>query len=576
MALPPASPRNHRGRHARPRAVPEVVDAELVEPDTPSLDDTTVIDVDVIDLPTDAGHAADGPTPLVTTGRAAGRWVKWLRARGEEPPPSARPTHPVHPGRAGRHAAPTPPETPPEAPAPPTKAPPAPPVASTAHTETLGARAETLRARAENRATRAEARRAPAEAPGAPPQGGVEPTAAATASSAAPPAEDTAAPTPVTVRPAGKPARPTEPTTTRLRTVPAREAPASGVARENERANDEPRTRTRTAGRTGGGWRAYLRAGLLVGGALGIQLAFVLSYVGAWNTPVADGLPVAIVTSPSVEQFQARIDRDSDAIGTRTFTDRGDAFEALGDQDVHAVFVSGRDGLELHLASAASGTAADTLTQLYGEVSTATGAPLEVYDDYPLPPTDDRGIAPFYLVVGWVVGGYLVSTLLSFIAGSYPEPRRGRIRVLALLLYSVLSGIGGAAIVGPMLGIWQGNTVGLAALGVLVVFGASVTAAALSALFGAVGTGLTFLLLVVLGNPGSGGPFPPGLLPEPFHDLHTWMLTGAATDATRSIVYFGGQGVIGAYLVLLLWCGFGSALYLTSSTVRGYLRRPTT
>jgi hypothetical protein len=138
----------------------------------------------------------------------------------------------------------------------------------------------------------------------------------------------------------------------------------------------------------------------------------------------------------------------------------------------------------------------------------------------------------------------------------------------------VASGIGGAVIVGPVLGVWHDNLVTLATLGVLVVFGASVTAAALSALFGAVGTGLTILLLVVLGNPGSGGPFAPEMLPGPFRELHSWLLTGAATTAARTVVYFDGRGIAGSYLVLVIWCALGSVLYLASITWRG--RRPTT
>lgn len=359
------------------------------------------------------------------------------------------------------------------------------------------------------------------------------------------------------------------------------DAPVAARPPATERASEpapepasESASESATPGGADDGWRSYVRPGLLVLGALAIQLAFVLSYVGAWHAPTARGLPVAVVGS-AAERFQAQVDRSSDAVATRAFTDRRKALDALGEQDVYAVLLAGPDGsLELHLASAGSGAAAESLTQVYGRISTSTGTPLEVFDDHPLPATDSRGISPFYLVVGWVVGGYLVSTLLSFIAGSHPRPRRGRIRVLALLAYAVASGIGGAVIVGPVLGVWHHDLVPLAALGVLVVFGASVTAAALSALFGAVGTGLTILLLVVLGNPGSGGPFAPEMLPDPFREMHTWLLTGAATTAARAIVYFDGRGAAVPYLVLLLWSGIGSVLYLVSITWRG--RRPTT
>jgi len=451
-----------------------------------------------------------GTTPLVTTGRAAGRWVKWLRAHGEEPEaPVAPAAGAPQPDRPGRHAAPP----------------------------TTG--------------------RNPPESRLSPSGAGLNPPG--TGLNVPGPTREPGEPIGIATAPTG----------------PTRDRAAHSVDDELVPQVKDP-AQPQAAGSTDGGWRSYVRPGLLVVGALGIQLAFILSYVGAWHAPVADGLPVAVVTSASADRFQAQVDRDSDTVGARHFTGTGAAFDALADQDVYAVLTSGSGGLELHLASAASGAAAESLTQVYGRVSTVTGTRLAVYDDHPLPATDNRGISPFYLVVGWVVGGYLVSTLLSFIAGAHPQPRRGRIRALSLLAYAVCSGIGGAVIVGPVLGIWHDGLIPLAALGVLVVFGASITAVALSALFGSVGTGLTILLLVVLGNPGSGGPFAPEMLPGPFRGLHTWLLTGAATTAARSVVYFAGQGAAREYLVLLLWCAIGSLLYLASITLRGRRRRPTT
>lgn len=318
------------------------------------------------------------------------------------------------------------------------------------------------------------------------------------------------------------------------------------------------------------GWRASLRAGYLLVGTFVLQLVFIGAYVGAWHAPVAHRLPVAIVTSSSVEQFQAQVEQETDAVSARTFTSSVDAFAALHDQDVYAVLVSGGGGqLELHVASAAGASAADSLTQLYGKYALTTGVPVQVYDDVPLPATDNRGLAPFALVIGWVIGGYLVSTLLSFIAGSTPEPRRGRVRILSLLGYAVASGISGAVIVGPVLDLWHHNLVALAVTGVLIVFGAAVTSAALSAVFSSVGTGLTILLLLVLGISGSGGLFAPEMLSGGFRELPTWLLTGAATTATRSVVYFDGRGGAGAYLTLLAWSAAGSALYLYAPTLRG-------
>lgn len=532
MSVSPPGPQDQGGRHAAPRTLPgalddiEVLDGEVVDDERERArsgrhhdsvgawrrddDEDTVIDVEVI-------ASAQPGTPMITTGLAGNRWVKWMRARGTQAAPVSPAPAPARPAPAP--ARPTPAPTRP-APAPaPTRVAPAP---APARPTPAPARVPPV-----PRRPPAPARKASAGRPNA--RGGVG----------------------VRDRTAGA--------------VPV------GAGRD-DRGTPPPSSQDAVPGSSGpaADWRYYLRPGLLVVGALFIQLAFIGIYIGAWHAPVAHGLPVAIVTSAPVEQFQAQVEQMTDGVNARTFTANEDAFAALHDQEVYAVLVDGGGGqLELHLASAAGGSAAESLTQIYGKYALLRGVPLQVYDDVPLPASDNRGITPFYLVVGWVVGGYLVSTLLSFIAGSVPEPRRGRVRILALLAYSVLSGIGGAALVGPVLDIWYHNLVALATIGVLIVFGAAVTSAALSALFSSVGTGLTILLLLALGNAGSGGPFTPELLPGPFRDLHTWLLTGAATTATRSIVYFDGRGDTAAYLVLLTWCAVGSTLYLSAITLRG-------
>jgi hypothetical protein len=468
MPLSPLGPWYPGGRHAAPPVLS---------------DDVEVLEGEVVDEEPDPTRPGRHHTPneaerrpMISTGSAGNRWVKWLRARGTEAAPiSAKPPSqsPVSPAPA-----PVPPAPAPSAPAP----------------------------------------SAPRDA------------------------------TPVDATP--------------IDSTPVDAAPADATS---------PADAASPAAAPTAGSRSSFRAGYLIVGAFLLQLAFIGAYVGAWHAPVAHGLPVAIVTSSPVEQFQAQVERETDAVSARTFTSNVDAFAALRDQDVYAVLVYGGGGqLELHVASAAGASAADSLAQLYGKYALTTGVPVQVYDDVPLPASDNRGITPFALVIGWVIGGYLISTLLSFVAGSAPEPRRGRIRILALLSYAILSGISGAVIVGPVLDVWHHNLVALATIGVLIVFGASVISAALSALFSSVGNGLTILLLLVLGNPGSGSPFAPEMLPGPFRELHTWLLSGAATTAVRSIVYFEGRGDTGAYLVLLTWCAVGSALYLGATALGGF------
>jgi hypothetical protein len=343
------------------------------------------------------------------------------------------------------------------------------------------------------------------------------------------------------------------------------------------------RARSRIEHATSEGWRSYVRPGVLVIGVLLIQLGFIAAYVGAWHAPTPKAVPVAIVApvtgaqQAAANKLSSRLTKDSpDAIQTKRYPNRTAALEAVRNQKTYAAVVpmTKGSGYELHLASAGGGAVAEDLAHLYGKAALLSGVDVQVYDDVPLPASDSRGIAPFYLVVGWVVGGYLVSTLLSLRFGAAPLRVRANVRILALMAYALASGAFGTVIVGPVLGVWHDNLFTLATVGVLTVFGAAVSAAALGALFGAVGTGLTIVLLVVLGNPGSGGPFSPELLPGPFRGLHEWLLTGGATQAVRSIVYFGGHGATRGYVTLLIWCVAGVALYYLALAI-GVRRRLT-
>jgi hypothetical protein len=169
---------------------------------------------------------------------------------------------------------------------------------------------------------------------------------------------------------------------------------------------------------------------------------------------------------------------------------------------------------------------------------------------------DGRGMTSFYLVVGWVLGGYLAAAILGTARGARPANRhRTIIRLGTLALYAVVSGLAGAIIVGPVFGALTGHFAALWAIGALTVFASAATAVALQILFGIVGVGLAILLFVVLGNPSSGGVYPASLLPPFWSTIGPALPPGAGTTMVRNTVYFAGNATTGA-----LWTLVGYAL----------------
>ena len=83
---------------------------------------------------------------------------------------------------------------------------------------------------------------------------------------------------------------------------------------------------------------------------------------------------------------------------------------------------------------------------------------VNVQDVVPLQSGDGRGLTGFYLVIGWIVGGYLLPPpCLASPRAPGPTTCRAVIRLLAMIPYAVLSGLGGALIVDQVLGALTGH-----------------------------------------------------------------------------------------------------------------------
>ena len=150
--------------------------------------------------------------------------------------------------------------------------------------------------------------------------------------------------------------------------------------------------------------------------------------------------------------------------------------------------------------------------------------------------------------------------------GSVPASRaRGAVRLGALAVYALASGIGGAIITGPVLGVFSGHLLALTGFGALVVFAVGAVTMALQVWTGLAGIGLAILLFVILGNPSAGGAYPGPLLPPFWAAIGPWLPPGAATGAVRGIVYFGGAGAGPGALVLAGYALVGAVATLAGS-----------
>jgi hypothetical protein len=315
------------------------------------------------------------------------------------------------------------------------------------------------------------------------------------------------------------------------------------------------------------------RAALLVVGVFALQLLFIASYVGALHNPKPKDVPFGVVAPQQVSaQLIGQLERlPGEPLDPRTVTDEAEARKQIMNRDLDGALVVNPGGTTdtLLVASGGGTVLSSALETLFTRVEGANGRTIRTVDIAPASQQDFDGLSAFYLVVGWCVGGYICAAILAISAGSRPANReRAIIRLGVLALYSVLGGLGGAVIVGPILGALPGSVAALWGLGALVVFAVGAATLALQSVFGIVGIGLAILLIVVAGNPSAGGAFPLPMLPPFWNAIGPALPPGAGTWAARSIAYFRGNDITGSLLVLSAWAVVGSVITLVMSSLK--------
>jgi ABC-type multidrug transport system permease subunit len=190
--------------------------------------------------------------------------------------------------------------------------------------------------------------------------------------------------------------------------------------------------------------------------------------------------------------------------------------------------------------------------------------PRNIEHVHPLDEGDSRGLAPIYLVIAWIFGGYFGATVLTTLRGTAYRDRSHALARLGLLVaYSILSGVLGALIAGPIIGAFpDGHFWSVSASGTLIVFAVGAITMALQLLLGVVGTLIAILAFVILGNPSSGGIVPGELLPAFWRETGPWLPNAPGYVLIRNILYFDGNAIGRSLIVLAVYAIVGVAILL--------------
>ncbi len=276
-------------------------------------------------------------------------------------------------------------------------------------------------------------------------------------------------------------------------------------------------------------------------------------------------LPIVVAgPAPAADTVAAQL--DAAVPGGFDITRVPDAAAAdtrIRDRQAYAALVVGQAGLGLHVASAASPTVANLLTQASGQL--AQGRPIPVVDVVPAPADDPHGAGFGSGFLPLVLTSSVAGALIALLVGS----RAGR--VLGVLTFGVLAGLAGGLVLHGWLGVVGGEYVAVAGAVGLIALAASAAVAGLGSLLGRAGAVLGVALVFLVGNALSGVNSAPELLPKPWGEVGQWLPPGAGGTLLRSVSAFSGHGATHASAVLAGWVVAG--LLLAAIGPAG-LRRP--
>ncbi|NYV74201.1 ABC transporter permease [Streptomyces sp. UH6] len=301
---------------------------------------------------------------------------------------------------------------------------------------------------------------------------------------------------------------------------------------------------------------------LILAAAAGL---FAGSYTFAMADPTPHSIPAAVVGSYEQARGQAFLDGLEKALNAsvkvRRFGSVAGARQAMDDQRVFAIFDIRDDGRTavLDLSGASGASVAEVLADTAPAVGRRTGVVVTVRDLNPLQEGDPRGLAIFYISLAAVIIGFLGAIQLSVHARDLTPLER----MVFTLAYALLSGFAIAATVDWLLGALDLPFAESWLILALTLFTSGMVFTMFNTLVGRWAMLPTWGLMVLLGNPSSGGAVSWPLLPSPLGEIGKWLPPGASVNAQHTAVYFRGHQHAFPFLVLGGWALLSCAVFWT-------------
>ncbi|MFF9098136.1 hypothetical protein ACF1AX_34060 [Streptomyces sp. NPDC014802] len=287
-------------------------------------------------------------------------------------------------------------------------------------------------------------------------------------------------------------------------------------------------------------------------------LGMGLAYMGAFVTPEPNHLPVAVVGSGPEAKVLAQSVKDAagDKLDVRTVATRDAAVDLLKHRDITGAYVPGAKSPELVVATAASDMGATAVEKVFTPVAERHGVPLKV-TDVARPVSDDpTGQGLFFLLIAVSIGSYASVAAIGAAGGALPMRVRA---LLALGVSAVVGGIG-TLLAGPVFHLAHHDLAGVFGLAWLYSAGILLIGVGLHTFLKRWTTLAMMVLFVMLNFTSSGGLFRPELQNGFFGALHAFWNGAGFVEGTRSLLYFGDDGLGRTLWTLAAWLVAGLVL----------------
>ena len=281
-----------------------------------------------------------------------------------------------------------------------------------------------------------------------------------------------------------------------------------------------------------------------------VIVAFISSYASALGKPSPRHVPVAVSAPPAVlGKLEA-----SPLLRVYPVADLARARSMVEDRTAYGALLLPPTGPATLLVANGGGHAVATmLMQLGQQAAHARGTTLTTVDLAPTSPNDPNGTVEFYCIAFLFLGGAIGATVLGRVAGLVRGPRGAFARVGLVVVYAASLSVVVTLFADVAFGDLAGHF-GLLFLTLwLYVLAVCLAVTGLSALAGPLASIVLVLMLIILGNPSSGGPVPRPLLNGFYSGLNPVMPQGAALSLVRGVQYFGDRGIDLGVLSLLIW-----------------------